>query len=265
MRTYRIEVLSLFPKSFDSLLQLGVIGRALSSGIADLRVFNPRDYTKDSYRQVDDEPYGGGAGMVLKPEPFFRAFDAIPVLPKRRVLMMTPQGRRPSQKKFLNWATQYDQLVFICGQYEGFDERIRTLADEEISLGDFVMTGGELAAMSIINGVIRLLPGTIGSSESLVEESHSDLLLEHPQYTRPARFRNLEVPMVLLSGNHSEIKKWRQTQRELRTRARRPELYEQWIQEKETSYNSRKNSSASLSLSLPIGSECDIPDPWLED
>ena len=191
MRTYRIEVLSLFPKFFDSLLQLGVIGRALSSGIADLKVFNPRDYTEDSYRQVDDEPYGGGVGMVLKPEPFFRAFDAIPVSPKRRVLMMTPQGRRPSQKDFHRWATQFDQLVFICGQYEGFDERIRTLADEEVSLGDFVMTGGELAAMSIINGVMRLLPGTIGSSESLVEESHSDLLLEHPHYTRPASIRNL--------------------------------------------------------------------------
>ena len=265
MRTYRIEVLSLSPKFFDSLLQLGVIGRALSSGIADLKVFNPRDYTEDSYRQVDDEPYGGGVGMVLKPEPFFRAFDAIPVLPKRRVLMMTPQGRRPKQKDFQKWAMQYDQLVFICGQYEGFDERIRTLADEEISLGDFVMTGGELAAMSIINGVIRLLPGTIGSSESLVEESHSDLLLEHPHYTRPASFRNLVVPIVLRSGNHSEIKKWRQTQRELRTKERRPELYEQWIQEKGTSYNARKDVSGSLTLNLRKGNEYDIPDPWFDD
>ena len=258
MRKYRIEVLSLSPKFFNGLFQLGVIGRALSSGIADLKVFNPRDYTEDSYRQVDDEPYGGGVGMVLKPEPFFRAFDAIPVSPKRRVLMMTPQGRRPSQKDFHKWATQYEQLIFICGQYEGFDERIRTLADEEVSLGDFVMTGGELAAMSIINGVIRLLPGTIGSSESLVEESHSDLLLEHPHYTRPASFANLEVPIVLRSGNHSEIKKWRQTQRELRTKERRPELYEQWIQEKETSYNARKDVSGSLTLNLRIGNGYDI-------
>ena len=120
----------------------------------------------------------------------------------------------------------------ICGQYEGFDERIRTIVDEEISIGDFVLTGGELAAMAIINGVLRLLPGTIGSSESLIEESHSDFLLEHPHYTRPANFRNLEVPKVLLSGNHSEIKKWRQTQRELRTKERRAELYEQWVEAK---------------------------------
>ncbi len=258
MRTYRIEVLSLFPESFDGLFKLGLIGRAFSSGIADLRVFNPRDFTKDSYRQVDDEPYGGGVGMVLKPEPFFKAFDAIPILQKRRVLMMTPQGRHPSQKDFLRWATEYDQLVFICGQYEGFDERIRTLADEEISLGDFVMTGGELAAMSIINGVVRLLRGTIGSSESLVEESHSDLLLEYPHYTRPASFRNLDVPMVLRSGNHSEIKKWRQTQRELRTKERRPELYKQWIQEKETSYNASKALSGSITLNLRIGNGYDI-------
>ncbi len=262
MRTYQIEVITLFPKSFIGLSQLGVIGRALSSGIAELRLFNPRDFTNDSYRQVDDEPYGGGVGMVLKPEPFFKAFDTIPVLPKRRVLMMTPQGQQPSQKDFRRWSTEYDQLVFICGQYEGFDERIRTLADEEISLGDFVLTGGELAAMSIINGVMRLLPGTIGCSESLVEESHSDFLLEHPHYTRPAIFRKLEVPAVLLSGNHSEIKKWRQNQRELRTKERRPELYEQWVKAKGLFYNSMKDSSDLNTLNLRIGNEYDIYPDW---
>ncbi len=265
MGTYRIEVLSLFPKSFDGLLQLGVIGRALTSGIAALRIFNPRDYTKNSYRQVDDEPYGGGVGMVLKPEPFFEAFDAIPVLPRRRVLMMTPQGYQPSQKDFRRWSTQYDQLVFICGQYEGFDERIRTLADEEISIGDFVLTGGELAAMSIINGVMRLLPGTVGRSESLVEESHSDLLLEHPHYTRPASFRNLDVPKILLSGNHSEIKKWRQIQRELRTRERRPELYEKWVEVKERSYILRKDPNGFNTLNIGIRQDKCIPDPWFDD
>ena len=143
--------------------------------------------------------------------------------------MMTPQGNKLSQEDFVRWAKDYEQLIFICGQYEGFDERIRTLADEEISLGDFILTGGELAAMSIINGVVRLLPGTLGSSESLIEESHSDLLLEYPNYTRPAKFRNLEVPEVLRSGNHLSISKWRQLQRELRTKERRPDLYNKWL------------------------------------
>ncbi len=229
---YRLDVLSLLPNSFNSLSGLGVIGRAFSTGIAELNVYNPRDFTKDSYHKVDDEPYGGGVGMVLKPEPFFDAFESIPISQNRRVLLMTPQGAQLTQKDLRRWANEYDQLVCICGQYEGFDERIRTLADEEVSLGDFVLTGGELAAMSIINGVVRLLPGTIGRAESLIEESHSDLLLEHPHYTRPPEFRNLKVPKVLRSGDHAAIAKWRQQQRELRTKERRPELYERWAQKK---------------------------------
>ena len=237
MNAYKFDVLSLSPKAFESLNELGVVGRSLSTGIAELSLHNPRDFTNDTYHKVDDQPYGGGVGMVLKPEPFFNAFEAIPVFPKRRVLMMTPQGKQLSQGDLWRWSKEYNQLVLICGQYEGFDERIRTLADEEISIGDFVLTGGELAAMSIINGVLRLLPGTIGCSESLVEESHSDLLLEHPQYTRPAQFRELEVPEVLRSGNHAEIEKWRQKERELRTKERRPELFERWLS-KELSDNS---------------------------
>ncbi len=228
MNVKRFDVISLFPNAFKSLIDLGVIGRSFSTGIAKLNLYNPRDFTKDNYRKVDDEPYGGGVGMVLKPEPFFYAYEAIPAFSKRRVLMMTPQGQQISQKDFVRWSQDYDQLVFICGQYEGFDERIRTLADEEVSIGDFVLTGGELAAMSIINGVLRLIPGTVGSAQSLIDESHSDFLLEHPHYTRPVEFRDLVVPEVLRSGNHSAIASWRQAQRELRTKERRPELYEKW-------------------------------------
>ena len=229
MKAYRIDAITLSPKTFESFSELGLIGRAFSKGIAELHLHNPRDFTTDSYHKVDDQPYGGGVGMVLKPEPFFNTFDAVPISQNRRVLMMSPQGNQLSQMDLLRWSKEYDHLVFICGQYEGFDERIRTIADEEISLGDFILTGGELAAMSIINGVVRLLPGTLGSSESLIEESHSDSLLDYPNYTRPAKFRSLEVPEVLRSGDHLAISKWRQLQRELRTKERRPDLYEKWL------------------------------------
>ncbi len=262
MSTYKIDVITLTPTAFSGLNELGVIGRALSSGIADLNLYNPRNFTDDNYHKVDDEPYGGGVGMVLKPEPFFDAFDSIPTSSKRRVLMMTPQGDQVLQEDLWRWSKEYDQLVLICGQYEGFDERIRTLADEEVSIGDFVLTGGELPAMTIINGVIRLLPGTIGSAESLVEESHSDLLLEHPHYTRPAKFRDLEVPEVLRKGNHAEISYWRQEQREFRTKSRRPELYERWIQ-KELLARSKVDPYSGNNLDFLLRKDHDpIEDPW---
>ncbi len=236
MNSLRFDVVTLLPKSFEAMNHLGVIGRALSTKIADIHLHNPRDFTKDNYHKVDDEPYGGGAGMVLKPEPFFEAFKSIPVRSKRTVLMMTPQGKQLSQEDFSRWSKENDQLVFLCGQYEGFDERIRTLADEEISIGDIVLTGGELAAMLIINGVLRLIPGTIGTKESLMDESHTDLLLEHPHYTRPQEFFGMKVPDVLRSGDHGAIAKWRQEQREIRTRERRPDLYKKWL-EKNQSYD----------------------------
>ena len=228
MAPYRLDVVSLAPQAFAPLLELGVIGRAFGSGIAELHLHNPRDFATDRYRKVDDEPYGGGAGMVLKPEPVFAAVESITRSPRSRVLLMSPQGRPLQQADLQRWAQEHDQLVLLCGHYEGFDERIRSLADEEVSAGDFVLTGGELPAMTVINGVVRLLPGTVGTAESLVEESHSTLLLEHPHYTRPAEFQGMAVPEVLRGGNHAAIEAWRQQQREQRTRERRPDLYARW-------------------------------------
>ena len=224
----RFDVVSLVPDAFTPLLGLGVIGRAFAAGIAEVHTHNPRDHATDRYRKVDDMPYGGGAGMVLKPEPVYAAFEAIPVLPQRRVLLMSPQGQPLHQRDLRRWATDYDQLVLVCGHYEGFDERIRPLADEEVSLGDFVLTGGELPALVVISGVVRLLPGTVGSPDCLEAESHSDLLLEHPHYTRPAEFRGMAVPEVLRSGDHGAIARWRQEQQLARTRERRADLLALW-------------------------------------
>ncbi|MFM7265624.1 MAG: tRNA (guanosine(37)-N1)-methyltransferase TrmD [Cyanobium sp.] len=232
MAPLRFDVISLVPEAFEPLLGAGVIGRAFAAGIATLQRHNPRDFATDRYRKVDDEPYGGGAGMVLKPEPVVAAFEALPALPRRRVLLMSPQGRPLQQADLRRWATTCEQLVLLCGHYEGFDERIRCLADEEVSIGDFVLTGGELPAMVVINGVVRLLPGTVGTAASLEEESHSDLLLEHPHYTRPACFRGQEVPPVLRSGDHGAIARWRAEQQQQRTRERRPDLWARWLRER---------------------------------
>ena len=224
----RLDVVSLAPESLAPLLSLGVIGRAFAAGIAELHTHNPRDFAEGKYRKVDDEPYGGGAGMVLMPEPVFAAVEAIPLLPLRRVLLMSPQGRQLQQTDLRRWASSYAQLVLLCGHYEGFDERIRSLADEEVSIGDFVLTGGELPAAVIINGVVRLLPGTVGTAASLDDESHSAGLLEHPHYTRPAVFRGMEVPAVLRSGDHGAIARWREQQQQQRTQLRRPDLIARW-------------------------------------
>ncbi len=257
MAPYRLDVVSLVPQAFTALSELGVIGRAFSSGIAALYTHNPRDYTTDRYHKVDDQPYGGGAGMVLKPEPVFAAFEAIPVQARRRVLLLTPQGEPLRQKDFHRWAVDHDQLVLLCGHYEGFDERIRSLADEEVSVGDFVLTGGELPAMTVINGVVRVLPGTVGTAESLQEESHSEVLLEHPHYTRPADFRGMVVPDILRSGDHGAISSWREQQRQLRTRQRRPDLYALWSNQQQSSTLTME-SHGSASLQLRIGNGYDI-------
>ncbi len=257
MAPYRFDVISLAPNSFDKLEDLGVIGRAFLSKISVLKIHNPRDFTTDRYRKVDDEPYGGGVGMVLKPEPIFAAFESIPVCGRRRVLLMTPQGKPLEQDDLQRWSKEQDQLILLCGHYEGFDERIRTIADEEVSIGDFVLAGGELPAMVVINGVVRLLPGTVGTEESLLEESHNDLLLEHPQYTRPADFHGMKVPTVLRSGNHAAISIWREEQRQLRTKQRRPDLYARWLFKQQSS-QSKIDGLFAKSMNIRIGNGYDI-------
>ncbi len=225
MRGFNFDVITLFPKAFELIKNSGVITRALEKNLVDVNLYDLREYGEGSYRQVDDKPYGGGAGMVLKPEPIFKAHESIKKSLKSKTLLMTPQGKVLKQKDFVRWSN-LDQIIIICGQYEGFDERVRTLANEEVSLGDFVLTGGEIPAMSIINGVTRLIPGTLGDPESLINESHNSNLLEYPQYTRPNLFKGMKVPDILLSGNHKEIEAWRKDQMKMRTFKKRKDLIE---------------------------------------
>ena len=220
----RFDIVTLFPDFFTSSLSSGLLGKALARQIAQVNLVNPRDYTTDKHHKVDDEPYGGGVGMLMKPEPIFAAVESLPTLPRREVILMTPQGQTMNQPMLRELATNYDQLVVICGHYEGVDERIVHLVTREVSLGDFVLTGGEIPALALINGVIRLLPGTVGKVESLKAESFEAGLLDYPQYTRPAEFRGWKVPEVLLCGNHQAIAKWRYEQQIQRTRDRRPDL-----------------------------------------
>jgi len=181
---------------------------------------------------VDDEPYGGGVGMLMKPEPIFAAVESLPCLPRREIILVTPQGQPLQQSLLWDWANHYDQLVIVCGHYEGVDDRVLNLVTREISLGDFVLTCGEIPALTLINGVIRLLPGTVGKAASLKAESFETGLLDYPQYTRPAQFREWEVPTILRSGHHEAIARWRHEQQIQRTRDRRPDLYEKWREQK---------------------------------
>jgi tRNA (guanine37-N1)-methyltransferase len=225
----RLDVLTLFPDFFESPLRSGLLGKALARNIATVQLINPRDFTHDRHHKVDDEPYGGGVGMVLKPEPLFEAIEALPVLPRREIILFTPQGQRMDQALFVDLNQNYDQLILICGHYEGVDERISYLVTREVSLGDFVLTCGEIPALALINGVVRLRPGTVGKEESLKAESFEDGLLDYPHYTRPANFRGWEVPPVLRSGNHEAIALWRRQQQLERTQKRRPDLYAAWL------------------------------------
>ena len=224
----RFDIVTLFPDCFSSVFNSGLLGRALSKQIAQVNLVNPRDFTNDKHRKVDDEPYGGGVGMLMKPEPIFAAVESLPILPRRDVILMSPQGQTINQSLLRYLAGNYEQLVVICGHYEGVDERVLNLVTREVSLGDFILTGGEIPAMALVNGVVRLLPGTVGKIESLQAESFEDGLLDFPQYTRPANFRGWRVPDVLLSGNHAKIAQWRYEQQLEKTRIRRPDMLKAW-------------------------------------
>jgi tRNA (guanine37-N1)-methyltransferase len=224
----RFDLVTLFPDFFASPLQSGLLGKALTKGIAEVHLTNPRDFTTDKHHRVDDEPYGGGVGMLMKPEPIFAAVESLPILPRREIIFLTPQGEPMHQAMFRDLAETFEQLVLICGHYEGVDERVvEHLVTREVSLGDFVLTGGEIPALALLNGVVRLLPGTVGKEESLKAESFEAGLLDYPQYTRPPVFRGWSVPEVLRSGNHAEIERWRRQQQLQRTRDRRPDLLDE--------------------------------------
>lgn len=227
----RFDIVSLFPDFFTSPLSSGLIGRALKNQIASVHITNPRDFTTDKHHKVDDIPYGGGVGMVMKPEPIFAAVESLPQWPRREVILMTPQGQTLDQSMLQSLSTDYDQLVLICGHYEGVDERVMNIVTREVSLGDFVLTCGEIPALTLINGVVRLRPGTVGKTDSLKYDSFQTDLLDYPHYTRPAQFRQWPVPEVLMSGNHGAIAKWREQQQIERTRDRRPDLYKRWKKE----------------------------------
>jgi tRNA (guanine37-N1)-methyltransferase len=229
----QIDVITLFPDFFASPFHSSLLGKAIARQIATVNLINPRDFTTDKHHKVDDEPYGGGVGMLLKPEPIFAAVESLPVLPRREIILLTPQGERLNQPLLKELASNYDQLILICGHYEGVDERVKYLVTKEISLGDFVLTCGEIPALTLIDGVVRLLPGVVGKEESLKAESFEAGLLDYPQYTRPAVFRGWEVPAVLRSGNHQEIANWRREQQEEITLLKRPELWQQWLETNE--------------------------------
>jgi tRNA (guanine37-N1)-methyltransferase len=225
-----IHILTLFPQMFEGPFSIGLFQKAVERGLVTLDIRNIRDYTHDKHHTTDDYPYGGGAGMVMKPEPIFEAVEVLKSelagagVNNPPVILMSPQGRLFTQEVALELSKEA-HLIFICGEYEGVDERVcEHLVTDEISIGDYVLTGGEPAAMVVVNAVARLIPGFLGSAESLVAESHNAGLLEYPQYTRPPEFRGWNVPDVLLSGNHAEIARWRKEQSLLRTAERRPDL-----------------------------------------
>jgi tRNA (guanine37-N1)-methyltransferase len=240
----RIDILTLFPEMFDAFRTTSIVGRACQRGLVDIHLTNIRDFALDKYGSVDDAPFGGGPGMVLMCQPLFDAVEHVRAepdlhglqglqksLPKGKVLLMTPQGRPLTQAIAAELAAR-DRLIIIAGHYEGFDERIRQgLADDEISIGDFVLSGGEIAAMALADAVARLQPGALGKDASTREESFSTGLLEYPQYTRPREFRGMQVPEVLLGGDHGKIIRWRAEQARKRTRERRADLWEKYVKE----------------------------------
>jgi tRNA (guanine37-N1)-methyltransferase len=232
----RVDLVTLFPELFDPFLTLSFVGRAITQGTLAVRRRSPRDFGLGKHRGVDDTPYGGGSGMVLRVDVMVACMESLDqdVLPEDKAhrVLLTPQGAPWTQTSAQRLADK-PAIMLLCGRYEGFDERVRSFVDEEVSLGDFILTGGEVAAMAVIESMIRLLPGVLGNEASTREESHGPTgLLEYPHYTRPAEFRGLPVPEALASGHHAHIERWRQEQAEARTKERRPELYERFMADK---------------------------------
>lgn len=224
----RIDYLTLFPEMFDGMLNHSILKRAQDKNVLSVNTINFRDFAQNKHQQVDDYPFGGGQGMVLKPEPVFNAMESIEHNEHTRVILMCPQGR-PFSQQIAQELSESEHLVFICGHYEGYDERIREyLVTDEISMGDYVLTGGELPAMTMTDAIVRLIPGVLGNQQSHEDDSFQDGLLEFPQYTRPREFKNYKVPDVLLSGNHANIERWRHEQKIIRTYDKRPDLLEHY-------------------------------------
>ncbi len=224
----RIDIVTIFPPLLAGAFEHSIIKRARDRGIVDIQIHDLREHTDDRHRTVDDYPYGGGAGMVMKPEPWFRAVESLRDQGEPgRAILLTPQGKRLDQNLVQRLASEV-RLIILCGRYEGVDERVREhLVDEEVSIGDYVLSGGEPAAVVLVDAVVRLQPGALGSAESTVEESFADGLLEYPQYTRPSEFRDWRVPDILLSGDHGAVERWRREQQIERTRQRRPDLLDE--------------------------------------
>jgi tRNA (guanine37-N1)-methyltransferase len=228
----RFQVVTIFPELIDAFAGIGLIAKAVEGGLMRIETCSPRRFTTDKHQSVDDAPFGGGSGMVMTPEPLAQAMDALDAsaardgVPAATRVLLTPQGKPFTQADARRFAA-LPGLLLVCGRYEGVDERVRSLVSEQISVGDFVLNGGEVAAMAVIESVSRLLPGMLGNAQSLSEESHAAGLLEYPHYTRPRSFRGMEVPAVLLSGNHATIARWRRRQALLRTRTLRPDLFAQ--------------------------------------
>ena len=225
----RFDVLTLFPELIQSHLDFSIMKRATDDGVISVNAINPRDFTLDKHKKVDDTPYGGGAGMVLMPQPYVDAYNSVEKLENSITLMMTPQGE-PFTDKISNELSEFEQIIILCGHYEGYDERIREIIKpREISIGDFVLTGGELPALCVIDSVSRKIDGTLGKIESAHDDSFSDGLLEYPQYTKPREYRGYKVPEVLLNGNHKLIEEFRYQQKIERTKTKRPDLYKRWL------------------------------------
>ncbi len=226
-----IDVITTFPETLNAFREMGITGRAFDKGLAEMKCWDIRDFADDTYKHIDDVPYGGGAGMIIKPDPLFRAFEAVEKHRKNvgHRIFLTPQGK-PFQQDDVERLVETPHVVLLCGRYKGIDQRVRNeLIDEEISLGDFVLSGGEIAAFAVIDAMVRLLPGAVSDDESTKSDTFPVGLLDAPYYTRPAEYRGIKVPDVLLSGHHAQIENWREQQRLERTKIKRPDLFDRYM------------------------------------